>query len=248
MAKLTCNFISYTLHRAVDFTLILPSLTFPEEKTNDKLLTHAHKPYPVLYLLHGYGNNHMTWNGYTRIELFCEERKMAVVMFSADNKMYLDHGNDDNYFSFMDELQEFVENNFNVSTRKEDRYIAGLSMGGYGTLLHGLTHPEKYQAMGIFSGLTSPQDKKMIQPSTLLKKLIKEKKEICDMYITIGDQDFLCPMNQKFDKLLTRYKVKHTFEIVEGYAHEWRFWDMKVEEFLDWIKRSDAYANTKVNV
>ena len=82
MAKLVCNFISYALKRTVDITVVLPSVTIPEAmqlpmpgKENPVPPTHEVKEkYPVLYLLHGMGNNHAQWTGYTNVELFAEER------------------------------------------------------------------------------------------------------------------------------------------------------------------------------
>lgn len=91
MAKLVCNFISYALKRTVDITVVLPSVTIPEAmqlpmpgKENPVPPTHEVKEkYPVLYLLHGMGNNHAQWTGYTNVEMFAEERNMAVVMISG---------------------------------------------------------------------------------------------------------------------------------------------------------------------
>ena len=69
MAQIRCNFLSYTLRRAVDLTVIIPTMCFSE-----MMAENPHHPqgakYPVLYLLHGYGNNHATWNGYTSVELY----------------------------------------------------------------------------------------------------------------------------------------------------------------------------------
>ncbi len=156
MAKFTCNFISYTLKRTVDITVIIPSVTIPESM--GMALPKGEKPrhqkadkYPVLYLLHGMGNNHAQWTGYTNVELFAEEQNMAVVMLSAENKSYVNiYG--DNFYDFVsEELPDFVKEMFPVSDRPEDTYIAGLSMGGFGTLVHALSHPERFAAFGAFS-------------------------------------------------------------------------------------------------
>lgn len=249
MAKMTCNFISYTLRRAVDITVIIPSVTIPESLTNKETLTHKHEPFPVLYLLHGYGNNHATWTGYSNVELFAEERQIAVVMLSAENKFYANHKNDDNYYKFVsEELPEFVENTFPVSRRKEDTFIAGLSMGGFGALYHGLSHPERFAAIGSFSGAVNRQDNEGITPELLLLRNIKENVELPKIYIAIGNDDFLLDVNKQFVDLLIENKVDHYSEFIDGYTHEWRFWDMEVERFLDWIKRSDAYADKKRKV
>ena len=249
MAKMTCNFISYTLRRAVDITVIIPSVTIPEALTKDKQLSHQHEPFPVLYLLHGYGNNHATWSGYSNIELYAEERQIAVVMLSAENKFYANHGNDDNYFDFVSkELPEFIEATFPISKRKEDTYIAGLSMGGFGALYHGLSTPERFCAIGAFSGAVNRQDNEGISPELLLRRCVREKIEIPKIYISIGNDDFLLDVNKQFVDLLEDLNVDHHSAFIDGFTHEWRFWDMEVEKFLDWLPRTDAYANKKRKV
>ena len=60
-----------------------------------------------------------------------------------------------------------------------------------------------------------------------------------------GDKDFLYNTNVQFVKSLKEKKMPLTWLSVPGYEHEWRFWDKCIEEFLDWIQRSDAYANAK---
>ena len=154
MAKFTCNFISYTLRRTVDITVVVPSPTIPDSMgmTGDGKPSHTPKEkYPVLYLLHGMGNNHATWTGYTNVELFAEERQIAVVNLSAENKSYVNLAGDD-FFTFVsEELPDFVCGMFPISREPEHTYIAGLSMGGYGTLVHALNHPERFRAFGAFS-------------------------------------------------------------------------------------------------
>ena len=249
MAKMLCNFISYTLRRAVDLTVIVPSVTIPESLDRAQTLSHDHEPYPVLYLLHGYGNNHATWTGYSNIELYAEERQIAVVMLSAENKFYADHGGDDNYLTFIsEELPSFIQNTFPVSRRPEDTYIAGLSMGGYGSLIHGLSHPERFHAIGTFSGAVIHQNKDVLQPMVLLKEAVEKGKQVPRIYLACGNDDFLLEANHQFDDLMTDLEIDHYSEFIDGYTHEWRFWDLEVERFLDWIERTDFYANKKRKV
>ena len=248
MAKINVNMISYTLRRTVDLTVILPSVTIPESLVTRMRPSHQLKEkYPVIYLLHGYGNNHATWQGYSMVELFAEERQIAVVMLSAENKAYQDHGGDDNYYDFIEnELQEYITNVFPISTRKEDTYIAGLSMGGFGTMYHGFKNPEKYQAMGSFSGATGMNGTDEISP--LIEELVKEGKQIPDLYIAIGSDDFLLEKNHDLIKLLDSYQIPYTYDEIPGYGHEWRFWNIQIEKFMDWIKRTDFYADQKRKV
>lgn len=249
MAKMTCNFISYTLKRAVDITVVIPSATIPESMGLGDKPTHVHKPYPVLYLLHGYGNNHATWTGYSNVELFAEERRIAVVMLSAENKAYINHGGDDDYFTFVsEELPSFIQNTFPISKRREDTYICGLSMGGYGATVHGLSKPENFKAIGTLSGAVGGMGNDGPKPADLLKKLVEEKKDIPDIYLACGNKDFILDSNHEFDNLMKELNVKHTSEFVDGYGHEWRFWNLEVERFLDWIDRTDDYAGKKRTV
>jgi putative tributyrin esterase len=198
----------------VDITVVVPSVTIPESlglpTAQVEKATHVKAwKYPVLYLLHGYGNNHATWGGYSRIELFAEERDIAVVMFGTENKFYLNHEGDDNYFDFVSkELPEFVLAMFPVSSRPEDTYIAGLSMGGFGSLAHGFANPEKYAAIGAFSaavslGVANVNDVfkslgKQYDPLGIAKERRKEGRRLPKLYLTCGDKDFLYSANLEF--------------------------------------------------
>lgn len=254
MAKITCNFISYTLKRAVDITVIIPTTTIPESLMMDPSWQPTHEikeKYPVVYLLHGYGNNHATWSGYSNIELYAEERNIAVVMLSAENKAYNNVSEEDHYYDFLsEELPQFVTSMFPISTKKEDTYMAGLSMGGYGTLVHGLTHPERFNAIGSFSGAVSMLNGKegAYDVMTIIKQLLETKQTFPQMYIACGKDDFLYDANVQLVEFLKKNNVSVTVDFVEGYAHEWRFWDMEVERFLDWLNRQDIYANKKRKV
>ena len=244
MANVKVNFLSYTLHRAVDLTVIIPSMCFSEMMVKDPAPAHPRDAkYPVLYLLHGYGNNHATWNGYTSVELYAEEHNMAVVMLSAENKSYINRGGDDNYFDFIShELPEFIQGMFPVSDKPEDTYIAGLSMGGYGALVHGLSQSERFAAIGAFSGATGgmPGTPDEYSPAKLAEKCAKEKR-MKPMYIACGDKDFLYEANTQFKDMLIKLGYDVTWVIGEGYGHEWRFWNREVENFLNWIPRTDKY-------
>lgn len=260
MAKLNCNFISYTLKRTVDITVIIPSATIPESMGDmfggeKKDLTYKGKAkFPVLYLFHGMGNNHATWGGYTNVELFAEERNIAVVMLSAENKSYVNVNDGDKFYDFIEnELQDFIVGTFPVSDKPSDTYIAGLSMGGFGALVHGLSNPEKYAAIGAFSAAVSlnpasisgGEDKGILpeyDPDSLADKLISEKARIPKMYIACGEKDFLFDINAEFKNKLIAGGADVTWVTLPEYGHEWRFWNIQIEKFLDFIPRTDAYS------
>ena len=259
MAKLVCNFLSYSLNRAVDITVVLPSVTCPEAMgiPGQAPATHAlPAKFPVVYLLHGFANNHAQWTGYTNVELYAEERRIAIVNISAENKAYAKVGADD-FERFIDEeLPEFVCNYFPVSDKPEDTYIAGLSMGGFGALMHGLRAPERYHAIGAFSaGLSINPQSFATDPlgaaaepdpdydvHVLAQRIADAGKAFPKIYTACGMDDFLFEANQAYAAELAELGADVTWTEVPGFGHEWRFWDQQIERFLDWLDRDDAYA------
>lgn len=263
MAKFTCNFISYTLMRTVDISVIIPSVTIPEAlgvsaETKKVEVRHTKKNlYPVLYLLHGMGNNHMQWNAYTNIELFAEERNIAVVSISAENKSYINIGGE-KFYDFLDkELPDFICGMFPVSTRSEDTYIAGLSMGGCGALVHALSNPDKYRAVGAFSAALGMNPAELLgldqelapeyNPEILADKLIQDDRRFPSVYLACGQKDFLLNVNKMFYNKLKGADIEVTWDNLEEYGHEWRFWNIEIERFLSWIEayRTDVYVGSK---
>lgn len=260
MAKFQCNFISYSLERAVDVTVIVPSLTYLDVigkgGTPKEQLTHQpREKYPVLYLLHGVGNNHMGWTGYTNVELFAEERNIVIVMPSGENKSYADQPKGDHFMQFIrKELPDFVCGMFPVSQRPEDTYLAGLSMGGYGTLINGLAVPERYRAIGAFSPAVhiNPDAEKGAGPApgrmpehdpfALATKLKESPNVDLPIYLSCGEEDFLFELDCQFRDHLRELGLNMTWSQTPGYGHEWRFWNEEIEKFLDWLPRTDPYA------
>ncbi len=270
MAKITCNIISQVLKRTVDITVIIPTPTIPDALNPEgKRVSYIPaEKYPVIYLLHGFGNNHATWSGYTNVELYAEENQIAVVNLSAENKAYIENGMDD-FFTFVSqELPEMVCGLFPISDKPENTYIAGLSMGGYGTLVHSLRHPERFAAVGAFSAAVMPKKpgsgvsmeeiKKEsevelpgdgdpdvyladFQPSVLAERIAKSGKKFPKMYMACGGQDALFEQNKKFRDKLISLGADVTWDEIEQYKHEWRFWDIQIEKFMEWIPRTDSY-------
>ena len=249
MAKIQCNVISYTLRRTVDLTVVVPTPTCPQCMGLGGEPKHTPTaPYPVLYLLHGMGNNHAQWTGYTNVEMYAEEHQIVVVNMSGENKGYRTAEGGDDFFKFIsEELPDFVTGMFPVSKRPEDTYIAGLSMGGGGTLLHGLSFPERFAAMGVLSagvmkrpGMPAQPDK--YNPELLAKGIKEAGKKFPKVYYACGCEDFAYTGAKEMADILTECGADVTWDELPGYGHEWRFWDIEIEKFLKWLPRTDAYA------
>lgn len=76
----------------------------------------------------------------------------------------------------------------------------------------------------------------------LAKKVKEEGKKFPKIYAACGTADFLFDSCKAFAEELKELGADVTWDEVEGYAHEWRFWNLEVERFLDWLPREDTYA------
>ena len=235
--------------RAVDVVIAVPSPVFSEIWGSSQPKYAPENKYPVLYFLGGIGNDCNSVFDYTRVQLFAEEYNIAVVSISGENKFYADV-TAEKFSEFLEEeLPTLVSGYFPISTRAEDRYIAGLSMGGYGALLHFLRCPESYRAVGCFSGAVGRFDYaetdegKDYNIYRLFDKRLKEGVALGDIYLSCGKQDFILDCSLKLKKYLEDNKVKFTWKEVGGYGHEWRFWDEQLEQFMQWLPRTDFYKD-----
>ena len=146
MALIQATFMSNALKRTVPIQVILPV---------DKLIGEEMKPFKTLYLLHGLFGSYHDWNSNTRIQRWAQDQNLAVVMPSADNSFYIDYDMLPNseYGKFVgEELVQVTRAMFHLSNKREDTFIAGLSMGGFGAIRNGLKYSETF---GYIAGLSS---------------------------------------------------------------------------------------------
>ena len=144
MAYLQMEFQSKALRRNVSFQVILPT-----EK--------CQPPYPTLYLLHGLTDNSSGWLHNTRIRALAEEAGLAVIMPSGENSFYLDipvaNGCLGDFGEYIgEELVRITREVFPLSRKREETYIAGLSMGGYGACRNGLKYCDTFGKVAVLSG------------------------------------------------------------------------------------------------
>ena len=255
MALFQCTFFSKYLAYDTQVNVILP-----EDRSSLPEKAEGKATYPVLYLLHGRGDNCTSWLRNSRIEQLACQHQIAVVMPSAEDSFYVDSVNGKRYFSYMTkELPALMQRWFPISSEPEHTFIAGLSMGGYGTLKLGLTEPERYAGIAFFSAATDPQqlynlfddpmDSSIINdnlnrvfgglpfpaeyiPIELLKARIKEGCRIPPMIQFEGKQDMLYDMNQQFLQEAKQLGQSIHYEEWDG-EHDWKFWDVAIERALN---------------
>lgn len=111
------------------------------------------KPYKTLYLLHGIYGSYMSWLSESRIKRWAEEKNLAVVMPSGDNAFYVDQPSFGNFYGEFigKELVEMTRKMFPLSHKREDTFIAGFSMGGFGALRNGLKYHENFGCIAALS-------------------------------------------------------------------------------------------------
>ena len=127
MALLTVNLMSSVLKRPVTLNAVLPS---------DRMSGPSDRPLRMMILLHGALGNYNDWVTNTRIQTLAEEKGICVIMPSGENSFYLDNPLSSNFFGTYvgEELPDMMRRMFRLSDMREDCFISGLSMGGFGAL------------------------------------------------------------------------------------------------------------------
>lgn len=262
MAVFQVNFMAETMGRTVPLYVILPTdkTYFPGMPRREE-----GKPYKTLYLLHGIIGNYTDWLYGTRIQRWAEERDLAVVMPSGDNSMFLDHAVD-KYGEFVGrELVEFTRKTFPLSHKKEDTYIGGLSMGGFGAMRNGLKYHDTFGAIISLSGAfvldesvlevvehprfpsETMEYKHMVYGPDLKQALESDRnprylvEQLADQGIEFPDIFMACGED---DFLLQQNRAFEEVLSRHGVAHEfltgpgsheWDFWDTYIKKALDWL-------------
>lgn len=130
------------------------------------------EPLPVLYLLAGNSCDHSMWLRQTALERYVENRRLAVVMPLAHRGCYADQKYGCGYFKFIsEEVPQTAHRFFNLSAKREENFIAGFSMGGYGAVKAGLLHPERYAAVASMAGVLDYPGFCVTEPYWKLKSL-----------------------------------------------------------------------------
>jgi S-formylglutathione hydrolase FrmB len=221
--------------------------------------------YPVLYLLHGLSGSANDWvSERARLADHAAHYPFIIVVPEGRNAWYTDSATApaekfESYF--VKELIPDVDARFRTLASRDGRAVAGLSMGGYGSLKFGLKYPTLFAFAGSMSGALGAAswlpDEKMpafVRPSLarvygpasepdnetrkandifrLVRELSPEQLKVLPfLYIDCGTEDFLIGDNRNFAALLVEKKIPHEFRQLPG-GHNWPYWDRQVQEIL----------------
>ena len=276
MSILQYSFESEYLKNNTQITVVLPDK--PRAMTPEQFYGNGRK-YKVLWLLHGTFGDHTDWVRKTNIEMYAVERNLVVVMPSALNSNY------SNWNDFMlgykmydfltEELMPLIYGWFPVSDKRADNFIAGLSMGGRGTIKYAVNLPEKFAAAAVLSA--TPMDMSSMGPDNPFPMLNTNNQRVKTTLLNAGGLEAFLNSNENVwaiidklaktgtlprlmfacgqqDELLYKYfKIfeehakeigleAHWFEL-PGYKHEWRFWDLAIQEALDFFGLAEEGGN-----
>jgi enterochelin esterase-like enzyme len=215
--------------------------------------TNPDKKYPVLYLLHGGGGSHKDWPQQGRLTDVAnplieanEACEMIIVCPEAGKTLMNYFNNPDWRYEdyFFQELIPYIEANYRTLNDKKHRALAGLSMGGGGTVVYASHHPEMFSAAYSMSGYLRRQDElffinfndpiqkkvhQLVEDNNCIKYIQNATPEKIEALKTVawfvdcGDDDFTFKTNIDFVIALNAAHIPYQFRVRDG-GHTWEYW------------------------
>ena len=227
------------------------------------------RSYPVLYLLHGAGDDQTGWIQFGEVLTIADEAiksgmatAMIIVMPDANTgkRGYVNDAKGEWPYEdfFFQEFIPFIEKTYRIRAVKQYRAIAGLSMGGEGTFIYALHHPELFSSACPLSAATGPKnieelktynlwqgvdgiadkDKeayfKKYSVLSLIENLPGTQKKAVRWYIDCGDDDFLFEGNSLVHIAMRKKEIPHEFRIRDG-IHSWTYWRASLPKVLEFV-------------
>lgn len=251
------NFFSETVGLLSTMYVLLPQRTMADAKTKRT------PKYKTLYLLHGHSDDHTAWMRWSSIEKYAEGLNLAVVMPAVHLSFYNDMTYGPAYWQFIsEEVPTLVRDMFSLSAKREDNFVAGLSMGGYGAFKMALTNPDRFAAAASLSGAVDivevvreekddPGNKAwQLEMRNVFGDLGKVPGSKHDLFALAkkvskgpvrprlfqccGTEDGLYPQNVRFRDAARKLKLDLTYEEGPG-EHNWAYWDRMIQKALGWM-------------
>lgn len=232
----------------------------------------SERSYPVLYLLHGGGDDQTGWVQFGEVLHIADKSiregtatPMIIVMPDANTGQrgyFNDIKGEWRYEDFFfEEFMPFVEKTYRVRGEKRYRAVAGLSMGGGGSFVYALRHPELFSSACPLSASTGPltlEDTKeylnrrnvtykseadlekyfkRISVLELINQVPDDQKEAVRWYIDCGDDDFLFEGNSLVHIAMRKKEIPHEFRIHNG-GHTWTYWRTALPTVLNFVSEA----------
>ncbi len=229
--------------------------------------------YPVVYLLHGYSDNETAWLQFGEVNATADRAianreipPMIIVMPDAGVSFYINAQDSSNPFEdiMITEFVPFIDRTYRTRNNREYRAVSGLSMGGYGSLIYALKHPDMFSACAAFSSAVFTDDEIKAMPVdnynllfgklfrvdpdgnriteywkshsiiNLMQSLPPDQIKRVRFYIDNGDDDFLFEGNAMLHIAMRKQGIPHQFRVRDG-DHNWTYWRNNISEGLKFI-------------
>jgi S-formylglutathione hydrolase FrmB len=212
--------------------------------------------FPTLYLLHGLSDDDTAWLRYTSIERYATALGLAVVMPQVHRSFYCDELYGMRFWTFLStELPAVAGSFFRLSDRREDTFVAGLSMGGYGAVKWALRQPDRFAAAASLSGaldVARRQREPRPQDSALIRRVFgdfvvagtdddllalvdrADPASLPRLYLCCGTEDELYRETVTFRDACRAKGIPLAVDFGPG-EHEWGYWDRRIQDVLAWL-------------
>ncbi len=266
MASVTCKLRSDVMQTTVEVQLYFPT-DLPAEVGNDVK--------GVITLLHGFTNCGDSWMQMTAAQRYAADNGLVLIAPDCDNSFYQDMKYGGAYHTFVtQELPDQLSRIFRLPREREKNFIAGLSMGGYGALYLGLSHPDLYAGCASFSGAVDlgmmlwegpreallpvfgpvfGEELKLPESSDLYTLFEKVSKLPADrqpkIYLSNGLEDTpvyeIRRQNDRLHSVVKELPLAHYRRMEWTGVHEWNFWDRSLVYAIDYFLEN-GYAARKL--
>ncbi|QDT66419.1 alpha/beta hydrolase-fold protein [Calycomorphotria hydatis] len=204
----------------------------------------SEETYPLLVLQHGRSDNAAVWTKFGKAHwildnLIASGKAKPMIILMLDGHPLPESFGDGRPFDatvvanakelhtdMMGTALPMVEKLYRVKSGRENRALAGLSMGGYHTLFIGLNELETFSALGVFSG--APPAREYIEEALNNPKATNDRLNL--FWIACGEKDFLLQRNEDLLKLLDEAGIQHEWHLTEG-DHSWPVWRGYLTQF-----------------
>lgn len=258
--KQECAMTSRILGHEVKYALYLPDG-----------YTEGDRDYPVLYLLHGLGNDYRAWIQLGEVQAIADREirsgrsaPMIIVMPEAGQTWYVNSYDGKTRYEdmFVRELIPHIEQTCRARTEKTFRAVAGLSMGGYGSLLYAIRYPDLFAACcpmsaavftdgelengggpfaDLFAGFFGPgvttDHWRRNSVLELVRSMPDDQRGAVRFRIDCGDDDFLYRGNSTLHILMRERNIPHEYRVRDG-GHTWTYWRESLPAALAFVSRS----------
>ena len=257
MACFSISINSKAMRGQTKVSIILPIL-----EGHDDRIAEGEK-FQTLWLLHGGFGDDTDYMRNTAIAHWAIKHKLAVIMPQVGNSFYSDmpDGSGDCFTYVTEELPALLRKYFPLSDKREDNFVIGLSMGGFGAAKIAFNYPDRYGAVGLMStGPLSPLQLSEVlgggkgsvldldrlfggadkipgsinDPWYLLEQAVKNGTELPMIYDCCGTEDFSFHKYLEFKAFAQNLGLDITFAESPG-AHTWDFWNEYLPKIIEWL-------------